>query len=137
MKDHGGQGPVALVVDDHEAVRHALCERILVSFSHCRLREASSVDAALKIVDSERVDVVLMDIHLPGMNGVEGTRAVRAHSPHTSVVVVSAYNDQSHRAAADQAGAAAYICKRSINKDLIPVLANLMNCGTGMALAPA
>src|SRR5664279_888663 len=91
---------VALVVDDHDAVRRALCDRIKASFGNCRLREAGNVDEALKIVDSERVDVVLMDIGLPGMDGVNGTRAVLEHSPNTSVVVVSIFDDAIHRSAA-------------------------------------
>ena len=48
------QSHIALVVDDHQAVRQALCERIKVSFSHCQLREAGSVGEALKIVEKEK-----------------------------------------------------------------------------------
>ena len=125
------RSPVALVVDDHDAVRHALCDRIKASFGQFRLREAGSVDEALKIVDAERVDIVLMDIHLPGMDGVDGTRVLLEHSPHTSVVVVSMFDDLSHRAAASKAGAKAYVCKRAIQKELIPVLEGLMNCEEG------
>ena len=121
------QNPTALVVDDHQGVRRALCDRIKASFDGCQLREAGSVDEALKIVAAEKVDIVLMDIHLPGMNGVDGTREVLVRSPHTSVVMVSIYDDSIHRSAASKAGASAYVCKRAINKELIPVLAGLMN----------
>ena len=127
MNDNSLQGPIALVVEDHDAVRRALCDRIKVSFAQFRLREAGTVDEALKIVETERVDIVLMDIQLPGMNGVDGTRVVLEHSPHTSVVVVSIFDDLSHRSAARKAGASAYVCKRAINKELIPVLESLMN----------
>jgi DNA-binding NarL/FixJ family response regulator len=122
---------VALVVDDHDAVRRALCDRIKASFSNCRLREAGSVDEALKIVDAERVDVVLMDIGLPGMDGVDGTRAVLEHSPNTSVVVISIFDDASHRSAATRAGASAYVCKRAIGRELVPVLEGLINDSAG------
>ena len=121
------QSHIALVVDDHQAVRQALCERIRVSFSHCQLREAGSVDEALKIVDEERVDIVLMDYKLPGMDGVNGTRVVLERSPQTSVVMVSMFDDLSHRSAASKAGAKAYVCKRAIGKELIPLLESLMN----------
>ena len=123
------QDSLALVVDDHDAVRRALCERIKVSFGQFRLREARSVDEALKIVDAEKVDIVLMDIQLPGTDGVDGTRAVLEHSPRTSVVVVSMFDDVTHRAAAQKAGAVAYVCKRAIRRELIPMLERLMNCG--------
>ena len=121
------QSHITLVVDDHQAVRQALCERIKVSFSHCELREAGSVGEALKIVEKEKVDIVLMDYKLPGMDGVDGTRVVLERSPHTSVVMVSMFDDVSHRSAASKAGVKAYVCKRAISKDLIPVLQSLMN----------
>lgn len=127
------RSPIALVVEDHDAVRRALCDRIKASFGHCRLREAGTVDEALKIVETERVDIVLMDFHLPGMDGVDGTRMVLERSPHTSVVVVSIFDDSSHRSAASKAGAKAYVCKRAIQKELIPVLEGLMNCEEGHA----
>ena len=83
MSDESLQNYIALVVDDHDAVRHALCERIRASFARFELREAGSVDEALKIVDAERVDIVLMDIRLPGMDGITGTRIVLERSPVT------------------------------------------------------
>ncbi len=125
------QSPIALVVDDHDAVRRALCDRIKASFRNFRLREAVSVCEALKIVHAEKVDIVLMDIQMPGVDGVSGTRILLEHSPHTSVVVVSIFDDFSHRAAASKAGASGYICKRAINHELIPVIERLLKCGHG------
>ena len=118
MNEDSRQCPLALVVDDHDAVRRALCDRIKASFGQFRLREAGTVDEALKIVETERVDIILMDIQLPGMNGVDGTRVVLERSPHTSVVVVSIFDDLTHRSAARKAGARAYVCKRAINREL-------------------
>ena len=74
MNNESLQAPIALVVDDHNAVRRALCDRIKASFGRFQLREACSVDEALKIVEAERVDIVLMDIRLPGTDGIDGTR---------------------------------------------------------------
>ena len=128
MNEDSRQCPLALVVDDHDAVRRALCDRIKASFGQFRLREAGTVDEALKIVETEKVDIILMDIQLPGMNGVDGTRVVLERSPHTSVVVVSIFDDLTHRSAARKAGARAYVCKRAINRELIPALERLMNC---------
>jgi DNA-binding NarL/FixJ family response regulator len=104
-----------------------LCERIKASFAQFRLREAGSVEEALKIVGTEKVDIVLMDIELPGMNGVDGTRALLEHSPGSSVIVVSIFDDPSHRTAASKAGAKAYVCKRLVHKELIPVIEGLMS----------
>jgi DNA-binding NarL/FixJ family response regulator len=129
MNANTPQRQVALVVDDHDAVRRALCDRIQASFGQFQLREAGNVDDALKIVESEKVDLVLMDFRLPGRDGVDGTRMVLERSPHTSVVMVSGFDDSSHRSAATKAGARAFVSKRAIGRELIPVLTTLVNCG--------
>ena len=79
-------------------------------------------------VETERVDIVLMDFRLPGTDGVDGTRMVLERSPQTSVVMVSGFDDLSHRSAARKAGARAFVCKRAISRELIPVIASLVNC---------
>jgi len=127
MNTQAPGGPVALVVDDHDAVRRALCDRIHASFGQFQLREAGNVDEALKIVEAEHVDLVLMDFRLPGMDGVDGTRMVLERSPHTSVVMVSGFDDSSHRSAARKAGARAFVSKRAISRELIPVIESLVN----------
>ena len=121
--------PVALIVDDHDVVRRALCDRIQTSFEKFSLREAGSVDEALKIVEQEKVDLVLMDFRLPGMDGVDGTREVLARSPETKVVMVSGFDDFSHRSAATKAGAKAFVSKRAIGRELIPAIESLSGAG--------
>ena len=128
MGDESLQSRIALVVDDHDAVRRALCERIKAAFGRLELREAGSVEEALAVLEAEKVDLVLMDVRLPGMDGIAGTRVVLERSPHTSVVVISIFDDPSHRSAASRAGAKAYVCKRAISRELIPVIHKLVNC---------
>lgn len=122
------QSPIALIVEDHDAVRRALCERIQTSFAQFQLREAGSVDEALRIVESEKVALVLMDFRLPGVDGVDGTRMVLERSPDTSVVMVSGFDDSSHRSAATKAGARAFVSKRAVSRELIPAIERLVNC---------
>jgi DNA-binding NarL/FixJ family response regulator len=129
MNANSPQGLIALIVDDHEAVRRALCERVQASFGQFQFREAGTVDEALKIVETERVDIVLMDFRLPGMDGVEGTRRVLERSPHTHVIMVSGFDDSVHRSAAQKAGARAYVSKRAISRELIPTIESLVACG--------
>lgn len=129
MSNESSPNHIALVVDDHDLVRRALCDRIRTSFSRFEMREAGSVEEALAIVDTEKVHLLLMDVRLPGMDGIAGTRAVLDRSPHTAVVVISTFDDAIHRSAARHAGAKAYVCKRAIGRELIPVIENLVNCG--------
>lgn len=126
------QSPVALIVDDHEAVRRALCERLQAAFGQFQLREAGTVDEALKIVESERVAIVLMDFRLPGRDGVDGTRMVMERSPNTSVVMVSIFDDSSHRSAAKKAGAKAFVSKRAISRELIPAIRSVVGPEDGI-----
>ena len=126
MEINSRHGPVALIVDDHDAVRRALCERVHASFGQFRLREAGTVDDALKIVETEQVDIVLMDFRLPGLDGVDGTRMVMERSPRTSVIMVSVFDDSSHRSAARKAGAKAFVSKRAISRELIPAIQRLV-----------
>jgi len=128
MDTDNSQTPVALVEEDHDAVRRALCDRIQASFAQFRLREAGTVVEALKIVETEKVDIVLMDFRLPGMDGVDGTRMVLERSPGTPVVMVSGFDDLSHRSAARDAGAREFISKRAIGRELIPAIMRLVNC---------
>jgi DNA-binding NarL/FixJ family response regulator len=67
-----------------------------------------------------------MDYRLPGLDGVNGTRMVLERSPHTSVVMVSGYDDTSHRSAARRAGACAFVSKRAIGRELIPLITSLV-----------
>ena len=133
MMTHTSHNPIALVVDDHDLVRRALCERIQASFAQFRFREAGTVDEALRIVETERVDIVLMDFRLPGTDGVDGTRMVLERSPDTPVVMVSGLDDFSHRSAARKAGVRAFVSKRAIGRELIPAIVRLVNCGSGLA----
>ncbi len=63
-----------LVVDDHEAVRWGLREWLEMAFPGCRVIEANSGEEAIVLTINESPRVVLMDINLPGMNGIEATR---------------------------------------------------------------
>jgi len=111
MSDESLQNYIALVVDDHDAVRHALCERIRASFARFELREAGSVDEALKIVDAERVDIVLMDIRLPGMDGFEVLRRLRAAGSKAPVLVLTARDDEVDKVIGLELGADDYLTK--------------------------
>lgn len=101
-------------------------ERILASFTRFDCLEAGTVDDALRIIASRRVDIALMDIRLPGMDGVDGTRLLRERSPETQVIMVSLLDDTSHRSAAESAGASAFVSKRALSKELIPTIERLV-----------
>ena len=100
-----------LIVDDHTVVRQGV--RTLLDM-HADLQvvgEAESAEAALPLVEKLVPDVVLLDLLLPGMNGVEATRAMKRISPRTQIVVLTSYAEDEHIFPALRAGAISYLLK--------------------------
>ncbi|HEX2830428.1 MAG TPA: response regulator [Burkholderiales bacterium] len=120
------QDPVALVVNSHHAVRRALCEKIRASFANFRLREAASMADALAILETETIDIVLLEGDHHGINSLQATRAVLERSPQSSVIMVSGVSEPSCRSAASRAGAMAFVSRRAINSELMQVLADVL-----------
>ena len=100
-----------LIVDDHAVVRQGV--RTLLDM-HPDLQvvgEAESAEAALPLVEELVPDVVLLDLLLPGMNGVEATRQMKQVSPRTQIVVLTSYAEDEHIFPALRAGALSYLLK--------------------------
>lgn len=82
------------IADDHPLVRAALASALATVAPEVQFVEAASHSDMLALVDRvPALDLLLMDLHMPGSNGVEGVRAVRARMPHVPLVVVSAEDD--------------------------------------------
>jgi DNA-binding NarL/FixJ family response regulator len=100
-----------LIVDDHTVVRQGI--RTLLNM-HPDLQvvgEAESAEAALPLVEELVPDVVLLDLVLPGMTGVEATRQIKRISPRTQIVVLTSYAEDEHIFPALRAGALSYLLK--------------------------
>lgn len=107
-----------LVVDDHSLYRDG-ARGILGEHSDIEVvGDADSGEVALALVNQLAPDVVLMDIRLPGINGIETTRRIRAHHPSVRVLMVSAYEDDEYVRAALEAGASGYLCKTAPSREL-------------------
>ena len=101
-----------LVVDDHVFYREGIKTLLGMRTEDIELvGEAGSGEAALDLVPTVRPDVVLMDLKMPGMGGIEATRAVVARNPHTGVIVVTMFEDDESVFAALKAGARGYVLK--------------------------
>jgi two-component system, NarL family, response regulator LiaR len=100
-----------LLVDDHEVVRKGVRAFFDVQEGIEVIGEAGSGARAVKMVEELVPDVVLMDLIMPGMDGVEATRLVKNLSPRTQIVVLTSYHEDEHIFPALQAGALSYILK--------------------------
>jgi len=101
-----------LVVDDQEPFRLAAAAVVAATDGFQVVGSAASGEASLVAVDELRPDLVLMDIHLPGMNGVESTRQIRQRQPGVSVLLLSTHHTYED---AGRCGAVGYLPKRTLN----------------------
>ncbi|UCD97572.1 MAG: response regulator transcription factor [Chloroflexota bacterium] len=115
-----------LIVEDHEKVRKALRNLLEARFSHFQVIEASSAEEAIDLTLSEAPYLIIMDISLPGMNGIEATRKVRAIPSPPRVVIFTIHEDDIYREEARDAGATAYVAKHALQSELMPKLLALL-----------
>lgn len=118
--------PSVLVVEEHDEMRSALRAWLLTSFPPMRLREARSMDEALRLAEQAKLDLALINLELPGPNGIEGARLLRRRCPWCRVVVMSVYDSMVLRSAALDAGAEAFVSKRELRMALHPIVSTLV-----------
>ncbi len=115
-----------LIVDDYDAVRASLLDWFGTVFPDCALAEARSGEEAVELALARPPDVILMDIGLPQMNGIEATRRIKAAAPQVQVVILTIHEAPEYQAKAAAAGVTAYILKRQMYRELIPTLQRLL-----------
>jgi two-component system, NarL family, response regulator DesR len=118
--------PSVLVVEEHDEMRSALRDWLLTSFPPLRLREARSMDEALMLAEQAKLGLILVNLELPGPNGIEAARALRRRYPACRVVVMSVNDSMALRIAALAAGAEAFVSKRDLRIALHPIVATLV-----------
>jgi two-component system response regulator NreC len=108
-----------LLVDDHEVVRTGL-RMLLENQPHIKIiGEANTGLQALEMADSLNPDVVIMDITLPDISGIEATRQLRQSHPDLPVVALTIHEDEQYFFEMLQAGASGYVPKRAAPEDLL------------------
>lgn len=89
--------------------------------------EAPDADLLLKEVPESRADMVLIDVSMPGMNGLDATRMLRASMPELKIIMVSVYDIDEYKEAALANGAGAYLVKKDIMTALIPTIRKVIS----------
>lgn len=111
-----------LIVDDHAVVREGSRQLLEQDDVLEVVGEAGNGEEAVRLAGLLAPNVVLMDLALPDMTGVDAARRIRETSPETKIVVLSAYDDQDYVVAAIDAGATAYLLKTVRGKDVIDAI---------------
>jgi two-component system, NarL family, invasion response regulator UvrY len=110
------------VVDDQASFRMATAATLAVMDEFVMVGECETGESAIDRIGNGDAGIVLMDIHMPGMGGIEATRRIRAAHPDLTVLLMSTYDVEDLPAAAADCGAAAYLHKENLSPDLLTQL---------------
>lgn len=113
---------MVLLVDDHQVVRQGVRAFLDIQPDMMVVGEAESGEAAVTLASEHAPDVVLMDLLMPGVDGVEATRQIKKISPRTQVIILTSYHDDEHIFPAIRAGALSYVLKNIGPEELSDVV---------------
>jgi NarL family two-component system response regulator LiaR len=113
-----------LVVDDHEMVRSGLAVFLETCDDITMVGEASSGEEALRKCTELQPDVLIMDLVMPGVNGIEATKAIRERFPHIQIIALTSFKEENLVHAALQAGAISYLLKNISIDELASAIRN-------------
>lgn len=108
-----------LLVDDHPVVRKGTRDLLEGEADLEVVGEAESGERAIEQARQLRPDVILMDVSMPGMNGIEATKRIKAEQPQVGVLVLTSYDDDAYVFALLEAGAAGYLLKNAREDELL------------------
>jgi two-component system response regulator DegU len=110
------------IVDDNELVRRTVHTILDCSPNLQVVAEAENGSAGISLVELMQPDVVLMDISMPGMDGIEATRIISSRFPDTKVIVLTMHSDQTSADTALQAGACRFLTKDCGREELLKAI---------------
>ena len=108
-----------LIADDHPLFRHGLRTLLAAQPDAAVVGETTTGEETIALAEAAQPDVILMDIKMPGVNGIEATRRVLAASPHIRILIVTMFEDDASVFAAMRAGARGYVLKDAEKEDLV------------------
>jgi DNA-binding NarL/FixJ family response regulator len=118
--------PMILIVEDHDGLRTSLRQWLNTAFQNHEIRDASTGEAAIQLCGEITPELIVMDIKLPGINGLLATKQIKKILPGTKVVMLTVYDIPSFQSEAFAVGASAFVSKNNIFKDLVPAIQKLI-----------
>lgn len=115
-----------LIVDDHRLTLDLLQTMVSAAFPACRVLTADSGERALELCATQAPHIIVMDISMGGIDGIEATRRIKLLLPDTQVVMHSGNDAEIYRKASAAAGTAAFVSKSRTSCDLIPAISALL-----------
>ena len=140
MADIQGEAGVirVLVVDDHPIFRSGICERLKsADGSIIVVGEGSDGNQAYELAEKLRPQVILMDIAMPGMTGIEATQKISDDFPEIEIIILSVYDEDQYVNAALQAGASGYLLKTVEEGELREAIIKVAHGGSALSSSVA
>ena len=117
-----------LIVDDNAQLR-ALMREIVAEASDLQVvGEAADGAEAMQLVQAVRPAIVLLDLIMPQVNGLEVLRWIKVEHPKTKVIIVTVHDEDAYRQAAETSGADAFLLKKTLGTVLLPTIRRLYGC---------
>ncbi len=126
-----------LIIDDHAVARKGLRCILEAGFSHAVFGEADNAREALQKIKDHHWDLVVLDISMPGRNGLEVLQVVRTSRPGLPVLVLSMHPEDQYAVRVIKSGAAGYITKESAPEDLLRAVRKVLSGGRYISRALA
>jgi len=118
-----------LIADDHPVFRFGIRALLEATHDMTVVGEATSGDEVIALAGELHPDIVLMDVRMPGINGIDATRRILHTRPQVRVLVVTMFEDDSSVFAAMRAGARGYVLKEATNEEIVQAIRTVGNGG--------
>ncbi|MFS1514721.1 response regulator [Chengkuizengella sp. SCS-71B] len=118
-------GIKVLIADDHKVVRRGLYFFLRTQEDIEILGEAENGKEAVELANELQPDIILMDVMMPVMNGIEATKAIKEQNPHMKIIILTSFSDQDHVIPAIKSGATGYQLKDVEPDELVRTIRNV------------
>jgi DNA-binding NarL/FixJ family response regulator len=121
------RNPKILIAEDHAGIRSSVKTWLSKVFQEYEISVVSTGEDAVEFCKKEKPEVVVMDIKMPGINGILATQQIKKILPDTRIIILTVYDIPAFRAGALEAGASAFLSKNDMYKELIPTIQRLIS----------
>jgi DNA-binding NarL/FixJ family response regulator len=122
-----------LIVEDDQEIRNSFSLIVNSSQKFMVINAYNNCESAIDNLQRDKPEIILMDIELPGMNGIQGTKLIKEKSPHSDIIMVTVYEDSELVFEALKAGASGYITKSANYMELLTALEEIVKGGAPMS----